>query len=74
MGTRCRRVVVQLAQRGLRDELLRARRDVTSADLNLDRPPRRFYLNKRLTRSKQLFFVFDKLLLPWVEVCVDQTP
>lgn len=59
-GRRGRRIVVRLARRGLRDELLQAarvRRGVTSADLGFAAPPRRFYLNERLTRSnKQLLY------------------
>ncbi|CAB3261130.1 unnamed protein product [Arctia plantaginis] len=59
-AARCRRIVVRLARRGLREELLRSarvRRGATSADLGIDAPSRRFYLNERLTRTnKHLFY------------------
>lgn len=57
---RGRRVVVRLARRGLRDELLRSarvRRQATTADLGFAGPPRRFFLNERLTKTnKRLFY------------------
>ncbi|CAK1603489.1 unnamed protein product [Parnassius mnemosyne] len=57
---RGRRVVVRLARRQLRDELLRSarvRRNATTADLGLPGPPCRFYINERLSRAnRQLFY------------------
>ncbi|CAK1603274.1 unnamed protein product [Parnassius mnemosyne] len=56
---RGRRVVVRLARRQLRDELLRAarvRRSVTTSELGAAAPPHRLYVNERLTRyNRQLF-------------------
>ncbi|KAI8441229.1 hypothetical protein MSG28_014878 [Choristoneura fumiferana] len=56
---RARRVVVRLTRRQLRDDLLRAarvRRNVSSADVGQAGPPRRVYVNERLTRvNRQLF-------------------
>lgn len=56
---RARRIVVRLARRHLRDELLaaaRVRRTLTSADLGGGGAPRRVYVNERLTRvNRQLF-------------------
>lgn len=56
---RPRRIVVRLARRQLRDEMLRAarvRRNFTSADAGLPGPPCRVYVNERLTRSNRLLF------------------
>jgi hypothetical protein len=58
-ASRPRRLIVRLARRQLRDELLRAarvRRTLTSADVDLPGPPRRIYFNERLTRSNRLLF------------------
>lgn len=56
---RPRPVVVRLARRAVRDELLRAarvRRGVDSSGI-IDADPRRFYVNERLTRTnRQLFY------------------
>ncbi|XP_045491654.1 uncharacterized protein LOC123691358 [Colias croceus] len=56
---RPRRLVVRLARRQLRDDLLRSarvRRGATTADLDMTGPPRRFYINERLTKfNRQLF-------------------
>lgn len=52
-ATRARRLVVRLTRRQLRDELLRqarVHRGATSADMDLPGPPKRFYVNERLTR------------------------
>lgn len=54
-----RPLVVRLLRRSQRDELLRAarvRRAVDTAGLNLPSPPRRFYVNERLTRANRLLF------------------
>ncbi|XP_045778153.1 uncharacterized protein LOC123876069 [Maniola jurtina] len=55
-----RRLVVRLSRRQLRDEFIqsaRVRRGATSADLGVDAPPRRFYVNERLTsRNRKLFY------------------
>ncbi|XP_063635090.1 uncharacterized protein LOC134805808 [Cydia splendana] len=56
---RPRRVVVRLARRQLRDELLQAarvRRNFTFSDDNLPGPPRRVFINERLTRTNRLLF------------------
>lgn len=57
---RGRRIVVRLTRRAVRDELLqgaRMRRGATTADFGLAAPPRRFFLNERLTRTnKHLFY------------------
>ena len=57
--TRPRFLVVRLARRDLRDELLeaaRARRGMTTADLDLPGPATRFYVNERLTKvNRELF-------------------
>ena len=56
---RPRAVVVRLARRDLRDELLhgaRVRRGATSADLGMSGPPQRFYVNERLTKMNRLLF------------------
>lgn len=56
---RSRRVVVRLARRSLREELLRAarvRRTVTTTDAGQTPSPARIYINERLTRhNRQLF-------------------
>ncbi|CAH2209484.1 jg16571 [Pararge aegeria aegeria] len=58
---RGRRMVVRLAQRSLRDELLnsaRVRRGATTADMGMNIPPRRFYVNERLTKiNRHLFYL-----------------
>lgn len=55
-----RRLVVRLARRGLRDELLsaaRVRRNLTSADIVIaGGVPRRLYVNERLTRANRQLF------------------
>lgn len=60
-ASRDRRLVVRLARRGLRDELLRSarlRRGATTQDMGLDAPPKRFYVNERLTRrNRNLFYL-----------------
>ncbi|CAH1636266.1 unnamed protein product [Spodoptera littoralis] len=57
--TRPRFLVVRLARRDLRDELLeaaRVRRGMTTADLELPGPATRFYINERLTKvNRELF-------------------
>uniref|UniRef100_A0A2A4JDI4 PHD-type domain-containing protein n=1 Tax=Heliothis virescens TaxID=7102 RepID=A0A2A4JDI4_HELVI len=57
--TRPRFLVVRLARRDLRDELLegaRVRRGMTTADLDMPGPPTRFYVNERLTKvNRELF-------------------
>ncbi|KAG7303398.1 hypothetical protein JYU34_011908, partial [Plutella xylostella] len=58
-AARARPLVVRLARRATRDELLRAmrvRRGLTTADMGLEGEPKRFYLNERLTKlNRQLF-------------------
>lgn len=57
--SRPRPIVVRLARRDLRDQLLasaRVRRGVTSADLDLPAPVQRFFLNERLTKTNRLLF------------------
>lgn len=57
-GDQPRPLVIRLARRATRDDLLaaaRVRRGATTADLELPGPPRRFYVNERLTRlNRQL--------------------
>ncbi|KAJ0177672.1 hypothetical protein K1T71_006545 [Dendrolimus kikuchii] len=56
---RPRRVVVRLARRHLRDELLQAarvRRNFTTVDIGLGGLPQRLYLNERLTQANRLLF------------------
>ncbi|KAJ8709319.1 hypothetical protein PYW07_009145 [Mythimna separata] len=56
---RPRVVVVRLARRDLRDQLLtsaRVRRGATTADLDLPGPAQRFYLNERLTKTNRQLF------------------
>lgn len=58
-GTRPRNVVVQLATRRLRDALLaavRVRRDLTTEQLALPLPARRFYVNEHLTFKNKLLY------------------
>ncbi|XP_061718249.1 uncharacterized protein LOC133525859 [Cydia pomonella] len=58
-GGRPRRVVVRLARRQLRDELLQAarvRRNFTFSDENQPGPPRRVFVNERLTRTNRQLF------------------
>lgn len=54
-----RRVVVRLARRGLRDQLLQAarvRRTLTASDAGRSAPQRRIFINERLTKvNRQLF-------------------
>lgn len=56
---RPRLIVVRLTRRTLRDQLLRAarvRRGATTEGIDLPAPPRRFYVNERLTlTNRQLF-------------------
>ncbi|XP_026744697.1 uncharacterized protein LOC113506032 [Trichoplusia ni] len=57
--SRPRPIVVRLARRDLRDQLLdsaRARRGATTADLDLPAPVQRFFLNERLTKPNRLLF------------------
>ncbi|CAK1578655.1 unnamed protein product [Parnassius mnemosyne] len=59
VAIRARRVVVRLARRSLRDELLRAarvRRSITTADIGLASSPQRLYVNERLTRNNRQLF------------------
>lgn len=56
-ASRPRPLVVRLARRTLRDQLLaaaRVRRDVTSAGIGLTSPARRIYINERLTPDNRL--------------------
>ncbi|XP_026729549.1 uncharacterized protein LOC113495143 [Trichoplusia ni] len=56
---RPRAIVVRLARRDLRDELLasaRVRRGATTADLDMSGPPQRFFLNERLTKTNRRLF------------------
>lgn len=57
---RVRRVIVRLARRHLRDELLQAarvRRNMNSADAGFPGPTHRIYINERLTRNnRQIFY------------------
>lgn len=58
---RDRRVVVRLARRSLRDQMLgaaRVRRTITAADAGRDAglPPARIYINERLTRANRQLF------------------
>ncbi|XP_026747005.1 uncharacterized protein LOC113508249 [Trichoplusia ni] len=56
---RPRPIVVRLARRDLRDQLLasaRVRRGATTADLDLPGPPQRFFLNERLTKTNRRLF------------------
>ncbi|CAG9790329.1 unnamed protein product [Diatraea saccharalis] len=58
-ATRPRPIVVRLVRRAVRDELLhaaRVRRGATTEGLDLPGPPRRFYINERLTRTNRLLF------------------
>lgn len=57
--SRPRFLVVRLARRDLRNEMLdaaRARRGMTSADLGMPGPPARFYVNERLTKTNRELF------------------
>ncbi|XP_075991862.1 uncharacterized protein LOC142987171 [Anticarsia gemmatalis] len=59
MEIRPRTVIVRLARRSLRDDLIngaRVRRGATTADLNMAGAPRRFYVNERLTKLNRLLF------------------
>lgn len=56
---RPRTLVIRLARRDLRDEMLRCarvRRGVTSADLGMTAPSRPFYINERLTKPNRWLF------------------
>ncbi|CAG9796323.1 unnamed protein product [Diatraea saccharalis] len=56
---RPRPIVVRLVRRAVREDLLhaaRVRRGVTTEGLDLPGPPRRFYINERLTRMNRLLF------------------
>ncbi|XP_022815865.1 uncharacterized protein LOC111349122 [Spodoptera litura] len=56
---RARVIAVRLARRGVRDQLLRAarvRRGLTAADLDVSGPPRRVYVNERLTQTNSKLF------------------
>ncbi|XP_022834155.1 uncharacterized protein LOC111361927 [Spodoptera litura] len=56
---RARVIAVRLARRDVRDQLLRAarvRRGLTTADLNISAPPRRIYVNERLTQMNSKLF------------------
>lgn len=59
VDARPRLVVVRLARRDLRDELMRSarvRRGANTGDLDMSGPPRKFYINERLTKlNRQLF-------------------
>lgn len=58
-GSRPRPIVVRLARKSVRDQLLRAarvRRGATTQDTGLPGPHHRFYINERLTKlNRQLF-------------------
>ncbi|KAJ0169448.1 hypothetical protein K1T71_015035 [Dendrolimus kikuchii] len=59
VGRQTRRVVVRLARRQLRDELLhaaRVRRNFTTTDMGYGGPSQRVYVNERLTRANRLLF------------------
>ncbi|KAJ0174855.1 hypothetical protein K1T71_009963 [Dendrolimus kikuchii] len=59
VGVRPRRVVVRLARRHLRDELLQAarvRRNITTLDMGLGGLTQRLYINERLTHANRLLF------------------
>lgn len=56
---RPRPIVVRLARRALRDQLLKAarvRRGATTEGTDLPGPARKFYMNERLTRTNRLLF------------------
>lgn len=56
---RPRPIVVRLARRSVRDQLMQAarvRRGATTEGTGLSGPPRRFYVNERLTRENRLLF------------------
>lgn len=59
-ASRPRIIVVRLARRAMRDNLLnaaRVRRDLTSGNLQIVGPSNRIYINERLTKfNRQLFF------------------
>lgn len=57
--SRSRPIVVRLARRDLRDQLLasaRVRRGATTTDLGMSGPAQRFFLNERLTKVNRLLF------------------
>lgn len=60
VNLRSRPLVVRLARRVIRDQLIkeaRVRRGADTAGLNVGTVPRKFYINERLTRTnKQLFY------------------
>ncbi|XP_046976633.1 uncharacterized protein LOC124542787 [Vanessa cardui] len=56
---RPRPIVVRLARRALREQLLRAarvRRGADSSSFEIDKEPKRFYINERLTRANRFLF------------------
>ncbi|XP_046976481.1 uncharacterized protein LOC124542596 [Vanessa cardui] len=56
---RPRPIVVRLARRALREQLLRAarvRRGADSSGFEIDKEPKRFYINERLTRANRFLF------------------
>lgn len=56
---RPRPLVVRLARRNLRDQLLknaRVRRGANTADLGMPGPAKRFYINERLTKTNRQLF------------------
>ncbi|KAH9638607.1 hypothetical protein HF086_003852 [Spodoptera exigua] len=58
-GMRVRVIAVRLARRVVRDQLLRAarvRRGLATADLDMSGPPRRVYINERLTPANSKLF------------------
>ncbi|KAG6465620.1 hypothetical protein O3G_MSEX015272 [Manduca sexta] len=57
---RSRPVVVRLARRIVRDELIKAarvRRGATTEGLNLPPPHKRFYVNERLTKTNRMLYI-----------------
>ncbi|XP_046976338.1 uncharacterized protein LOC124542434 [Vanessa cardui] len=56
---RPRPIVVRLARRALREQLLRAarvRRGADSSGFEIDKEPKRFYINERLTQANRFLF------------------
>lgn len=59
LPSRPRLIVVKLARRAVRNELIQAarvRREVSTDGTNLPTPSRRFYINERLTKTNRLLF------------------
>ncbi|XP_047543224.1 uncharacterized protein LOC125075556 [Vanessa atalanta] len=57
--SRPRPIVVRLARRSIRDQLLRAarvRRGADTTGLEIDKEPKRFYINERLTKTNRVLF------------------